>query len=440
MNIIHLLQSTAEFAILIPAALMCVLPVMHHSKINNKLMLTVMLIVLIINSFFCGIIKVKFDLDTNSLIFPFMIPALFFYFVLFKQSKKKLWYIFVSVIAIFSFAGLSCYFMEANINSYGETSDLQTYGLLIQWIIVIFFFVISVVILPKIKWLMDDYHLNSIWKFVWLVPTLITLTNILMIPQDYSSVSNGRLSAIYLAIDTVLLLLYVLFQIMLYIIAKTITDKSLAEQQSQILSIQVTEYKNLKKYIEDTRRLRHDFLHMARTADYLARNNDNETLIRLLDEYGGSINTSHSQKIFCEHIALNAIVGYYYDEALKNGIRCDWKIILHNNIKISDVDLCSVTGNLLNNAIQGCMTVEESQRYITFKADTEENSDIFIVVTNSFDGIVKKQHGKYTSTKDSGNGIGLESIRTTVNKHNGYVKFYNDKKNFYADIMMKQDT
>lgn len=123
---------------------------------------------------------------------------------------------------------------------------------------------------------------------------------------------------------------------------------------------------------------------------------------------------------------------------MKHNIKCNCQISLSDNITVSDVDLCSVTWNLLDNAIQGCLTVEEGKRYISFKADTEKNGDIYIVVTNSFDGVVKKQNGKYTSTKENGNGIGLESIKTTVNKHNGYVKFYNDKKNFYSDIMMKQ--
>ncbi|MGN1433710.1 MAG: ATP-binding protein [Ruminococcus sp.] len=438
MSIINILQASAEFAILIPAALICILPVMKHSKVSRKLLLAVTVSALIVISFICGIIKVQLSLDSNAFLIPVMLLALIFYFTFFRQSKKKLWYLFISVTAIFSFAGLSSYIIEAHINADGNIGDLQSYGLIVQWIIALIFLIASVVFLPKIEWLMDDYHLNAIWKFVWLVPAFITATNILMIPEDYSTVSVGRLFEIYIVTDAVLLLLYVLFQIMLYIIAKAITDKSEAELQARMLSIQATEYKNLKKYIEDTSRLRHDFLHMARAARQLAKSNDTETLIHLIDSYGVSIDTSHCQKIFCAHNALNAIVGYYYDEALKHNIKCNCQISLSDNITVSDVDLCSVTGNLLDNAIQGCLTVEESKRYISFKADTEKNGDIYIVVTNSFDGVVKKQNGKYTSTKENGNGIGLESIKTTVNKHNGYVKFYNDKKNFYSDIMMKQ--
>lgn len=439
MSIIDVLLSSADFAILIPAALMCILPVKHHCRVNVKLMLPVLMIALLVISLFCGTVRVNLGLNTNTLLFPLMIVAMIFYFMFFRQSKIKMLYIFVSVTAVLSFSGLSSYIVEAVINKNGQTSDVQTYGLLTQWTITLFFFVCFILILPKIRWLIDDYHINSIWKFIWIVPTVISLTNVCMIPNNYSNVSIGKLFEVSILAESVLILLYVLYQVMLYLIAKAITDKTLAEQQSNLMSIQAKEYDSLKKYIENTSRLRHDFLHMARTARQLAKNNDTETLIKLLESYGVSIENSHSQKIFCEHNALNAIVGHYYEEALRNNIKCEWKIAIANNIAISDTDLCSVVGNLLDNAIHGCVTVDESNRLINFKADIEKGGDIYIVMTNSFNGIVKKKNDKYISTKSNGNGIGLESIKATVNKHNGYVKFYNDRKNFYTDIMIKQD-
>lgn len=439
MNLINILLASAEYAAIIPAAFMCIFPVMHHNKISNKILLPIMTITMLLISLICGALKIKFDIETNFLMFPLMMILLVLYFTFFKQNKLKMSYIFVSVLAMFSFSGLSSYIVEAVINENGSVDNIQTYGLLVQWIIIAIFFVIYSLIIPKIKWLIDNYHINSIWKIVWLVPVFVTITNIIMIPKDYSIIGTGRIFEIYIITNTLLLFMYVLFQIMLYIIAKAITDKAYAEKQSQILNIQATEYKNLKKYIESTKQLRHDFLHMARTAAQLAKNNDITTLIKLLDNYGISVESSHTQKIFCKHNALNAIIGYYYEEAKKHNIKCDWKIAVSNDITISDIDLCSVIGNILDNAIHACINVEESNRIISFKADTEKNGDIYIVVTNSFDGFIKKVNDTYISTKKNGSGIGLESIKAIVKKHNGYIQFYNDKKNFYTDIMIKQD-
>lgn len=274
MNIIQILQSAAEYATLIPAAIMCILPVQHHCKVNKKVLLGWIVTGLAIASVVCGIIKIKFALDTNALILPLTAICMAIYFTFYKISTQKLWYVFVSVIAMFSFAGLSSYTVEAHINENGKVSDLQTYGLIAQWVIIIGFFIATIIFLPKIKWLIDDYHLENVWKYIWLVPTLITVANVLMVPQDYATVNVGRLFEIYIVVDASFLVFYVLFQFMLYTIAKAVTDKASAEQNAQMLGIQATEYSILKKYIEETSRLRHDFRQVARTSVRLAKNND----------------------------------------------------------------------------------------------------------------------------------------------------------------------
>lgn len=109
MNIIQILQSAAEYATLIPAAIMCILPVQHHCKVNKKVLLGWIVTGLAIASVVCGIIKIKFALDTNALILPLTAICMAIYFTFYKISKQKLWYVFVSVIAMFSFAGLSSY-------------------------------------------------------------------------------------------------------------------------------------------------------------------------------------------------------------------------------------------------------------------------------------------------------------------------------------------
>ena len=62
MNIIQILQSAAEYATLIPAAIMCILPVQHHCKVNKKVLLGWIVTGLAIASVVCGIIKIKFAL------------------------------------------------------------------------------------------------------------------------------------------------------------------------------------------------------------------------------------------------------------------------------------------------------------------------------------------------------------------------------------------
>ena len=439
MNITEIFLASLKFAVIIPMYIMCVLPVKEFCKIQSKTFFPVSVGTLGILSIVSGTLKVFFSLKTVILLIPLVLLTMLSYFAFYRTDKLKMWYLFISSAAITSFSSLISYTVEAVVRGSGYSSDVQTYGLIAQWVTVAIFFTAYIAALHKIKWLIESILLNNIWKFVWIVPVLIITTNIIMVPFNYSNTGTERFAEIYATVIFILLILFVLFEVMLYIVAKAVSDKATAEQQANMMSIQAKEYGNLKKYIESTSRLRHDFLHMARAAGQLAKNNDTEALIKLLEEYGVSIENSHSRKIFCEHVALNAVIGHYYNEALKNSIKCDWKIAVPSKIALSDTELCSIAGNLLDNAIQGCQTVDEITRYISFNIDIEQNGDIFIVMTNSFDGVVNKTNEKYATTKTNGNGIGLESIKTTVDNHNGYVRFYNDKKNFYTDIMIKQD-
>ncbi len=437
MNLVSFLQACGEYAAIIPAAIMCMLPVQHKSKLNRNSVAFAMIAVLSVLSIAFGVIRTCFSLNAHLLFLPLTAVMLVMYLSLYKLDFKKLWYIFLSVMALFSFAGAANYVVEAYIKRIGNADDLSSFGLIAQWSMIAAFLLISILTRTKVRWLTEDYHLDGIWKYLWIIPTLTIIANIMMIPYNYSKASVARLAEIIIS-DLVLLVLFLLFQVMLYIISKTVTDKAEAQRHSQMLSIQATEYNTLKKYIESTSGLRHDFRQLSRTAVELARSGDTASLIKLLESHEATVEEAHTRKLFCRHNALNAIVNYYYDEAIKNKINCSWNLAISDHITVSDVDICSLVGNLIDNAIQGTITLNEAQRRISLSADTDENGDIYIVVTNSFNGYVNMENGKYKTTKAGGSGIGLESITATVKKHNGYVRFYHDKQNFYADVMIKQ--
>jgi len=205
-----------------------------------------------------------------------------------------------------------------------------------------------------------------------------------------------------------------------------------------MLSIQASQYESLQRHIEATARLRHDFKHTARTAVALAQNNDRDALINLLTNYGVEVESTDKRTVFTKNSTLNALICYCYENARRLDIQCNWQVNLPENLSVDNVDLCSVVGNLLENATHASQNEPKENRYINFKADVEENGDIYIVSTNGFSGEIKKEHDKYLSTKKDGSGIGIESIKATALRYNGFVNFYNDPNTFYADVMLKQ--
>lgn len=78
----------------------------------------------------------------------------------------------------------------------------------------------------------------------------------------------------------------------------------------------------------------------------------------------------------------------------------------------------------------------ESDRFIRLYIGILKEQ-LYISVTNSFGGEIKKGGKTYLSTKGSStNGFGLMRIDSIVNKYNGYVNRQNEEGVFATEIML----
>ncbi len=131
---------------------------------------------------------------------------------------------------------------------------------------------------------------------------------------------------------------------------------------------------------------------------------------------------------------MNALLNYYAVTAAKCDIDTKWDIELPENISVADPDLCTLVGNLIENAIAGCQTLETG-RYHQLSVTVRNDVNLYIVSTNSFDGNVKIKDGHYQSLKHS-YGIGINSIEMTAEKYRGSTRFHHEGNEFYADVML----
>lgn len=103
----------------------------------------------------------------------------------------------------------------------------------------------------------------------------------------------------------------------------------------------------------------------------------------------------------------------------------------------SDGDIFIILGNALDNAIEGALKCV-SRRYIHIKI-IYRKENLFIKISNSFDGKVKKdRHGHLISMKSdlTRYGLGLALIEKSVNKYNGLLNFDIDEENFTLTVLL----
>jgi len=96
---------------------------------------------------------------------------------------------------------------------------------------------------------------------------------------------------------------------------------------------------------------------------------------------------------------------------------------------IDELDLTSLLGNMLNNAIEGVQSSAEKRIEIVFRMQGEYQN---ITCKNTINGsVLSKNPDLKSSKKDTLNhGFGIKSIKNIVEKYNGMIEFYEDNGMF----------
>jgi sensor histidine kinase regulating citrate/malate metabolism len=203
------------------------------------------------------------------------------------------------------------------------------------------------------------------------------------------------------------------------------------EEQNRILALQESQFRSQQKYIKASERARHDFRHTILTLSGLFKAGNTEALGRYLDQYVEAVPSSEFTA-FCSNTALNALLNYFLHISEQSGIDLTLRVDLPDELPVSDVDLCSMVGNILENAVAGCRNAEEKEIQLTVLI--EDHAQLYIVAVNSFDGIVRQSGGRYLSVKHAGEGFGLSSIRSAAESYGGVAQFSHEGNRFFSNV------
>lgn len=122
------------------------------------------------------------------------------------------------------------------------------------------------------------------------------------------------------------------------------------------------------------------------------------------------------------NIALDVILGEKDSLCRTKGIRFSPMVDGKALDFLSEVDIYSLFGNILDNAIEACEKLPEEERFIGLKI-YRQNSFVIINSTNPFSGELKSENGVIVTTKKDrdSHGYGLKSIKYVVERYGGKV-------------------
>ena len=258
------------------------------------------------------------------------------------------------------------------------------------------------------------------WLLLLTVP--VTTLGTLTVYQYYIDLlAPGEDINIYIIVSTIGL---VFINVLVFTLFSKLQNQLEIKRNADLLNTQMRLEKESFKRIEEsynrTRELRHDLKNHIFVLKSIAENGTKEELSEYLEKMTDAVEEA-TYISMSKNSAVDAVLNEKLLYAQKHGISTQFDITPMEKIKISPMDVCTVLSNALDNAVEACIKFEKlSDRYIDVKISDTEGEMIISVKNPSLDA-PKRRAGSYVSRKKDGenHGLGLKSIKRTVDKHKG---------------------
>lgn len=208
-------------------------------------------------------------------------------------------------------------------------------------------------------------------------------------------------------------------------------EKKFMEYQAQALSRQVEE---VKEIYNTMRGWRHDYHnHMQKLKAHIVMGQLEEA-VRHLDQLDEDLKQV-KVKYQTGNVSLDAILNSKLSLAEKESVDINCKVELFGELSISEIDLCALIGNLIDNAVESCSVLPEEARFLRIYICVRR-SQLYISVTNATNETIRKLDREYITRKRGNHGHGLKRIDAVVEKYQGYIKRANEPGVFSTEIML----
>lgn len=200
-------------------------------------------------------------------------------------------------------------------------------------------------------------------------------------------------------------------------------------------------FKSQEKSVEETkilyqsvRSIRHDLKQHFQVALTMLHSGKIDEAVDYMEKYNDTVLDGISNKVFCDNDVVNYIINSKSKICSDRHIKI--YIYIANEIpEFSDLDLCVLLGNALDNAIEGVPVDGNNEIYLELR-----NVDNFFMISvkNTITNSVLEYNPNLISTKNEKevHGLGILSMKEVVQKYNGSIEFYESDNKFCCDMLL----
>lgn len=236
---------------------------------------------------------------------------------------------------------------------------------------------------------------------------------------------------LWMALGILAAVLFIVLGVLPRLIAQAV-DRRAAAYQMDLMEKHIAEVRNIYAQMRGWRHDYHNHIQTLQAYLELGQIDRLEPYLKELNQDLDGVDTL----IKSGNISVDAILSSKLSLLKSKNIQVSAKARIPEKLTVAEVDLCVILGNLLDNASEACMKLDNpSARFVRVYLG-QLKGQLYLSVSNSCKGRPERLDGRYISRKGGWHGLGLLRVDRIVHKYQGYVNRQSEEGVFATEIML----
>ena len=192
--------------------------------------------------------------------------------------------------------------------------------------------------------------------------------------------------------------------------------------------------KDMKIMMEKNRIQTHDMKHHLLILREYGQEKQWDSLMSYLNELSDDI-LVQKKTVWTQVGILDTLLEQKKTKAESKGIEVRVQADRIVGLPFSDMEICTLFSNLLDNAIEACEKIEDDRRWVAIQI-TRKSGMLYLTISNSIKDRPAEQEGKLITNKQNHqlHGYGIKSVQKIVRKYEGDFSYQIRESEFIVTI------
>lgn len=192
-------------------------------------------------------------------------------------------------------------------------------------------------------------------------------------------------------------------------------------------------YQDMEKYQEQIQDIKHDMKNQLAALYDAVEKGEREFVRDTLTEMLGDIRLAEDI-IYSANPILNSLIKVKMSKAKEKEIAMNVKTFVPKKMSIESGDMGVLYGNLIDNAIEACMKVQDRERFVDVETKFQDGK-LLIVIRNSKSSELNLEL-KTTKEDKRMHGRGIRTVRRVAEQYGGNLLLEDEGDTFKASLLL----